>query len=560
MSQAKSIVSLRCVTARIVTCFVLALLVLTMVATMAVAADEPQVNEAATEYMVAMRDGVTLATNVYLPEGDGPFPVILTRTPYSKDGAFAFRWQQYTKTGYAYVIQDCRGTFRSEGNYRPFDDDKNDGFDTIKWIADQPWSNGKVGMSGASAMGITTLLAAIGNPEELVAGFVVVAPESFWEEASFINGVFKEADTTNWMRSQNALDQVAERKASLEDVAEQLEKDILPNRDQIDIPIYHLGGWYDIFATGTQGNFTYLQNQGQQGARGQQKLLMGPFGHGGLKGELRYRGGGGLLSAFKEEIRWFDYHLKGDDNGIMEEPAVTYYQMAAAKKGDLSDKNEYRTIDNWPPPSEETRLYLHDGGKLARQAPTQAGSSTTYPFDPKNPVPTVGGANLTLPIGPMDQREISGRSDYLRFETPELEEDLSIAGPVYAELVVSTDVPDTDFVVKLVDVYPDGYEALLMDAPYRCRYRNGRAPEKIAMMEPGKPTLLRIPLGGIANTFEAGHKLAVHVTSSNAPRFEVNRNTGEPIGVTDQEPRIANNTIHHGADHPSAIVLPVVEE
>ena len=521
--------------------------------------EKTRVIAGATEYMVPMRDGVKLATNVFLPEGEGPWPVILTRTPYSKDGTFAIRWRQYNKAGYAFVIQDCRGTFRSEGTYRPFEDEKNDGYDTIAWIADQPWCNGKVGMSGASAMGIATLLAAIAQPEHLKAAFVVVAPQSLWEEATFINGVFKEADTTNWMRSRGALDQVAERKASLEDLEQQRAQDILPNRDQINIPIYHVGGWYDIFSTGTQGNFTFLQNHGRPGALGQQKLLMGPFGHGKLEGELRYKKGGGLLSGFKYEIPWFDYHLKGVDNGIMEEPAVRYYQMAAARRGAFSKKNGWRTADNWPPPATATPFYLHGSRKLTSQAPSESVAATSYQFDPRNPVPTVGGPNLTLPLGPMDQRAIPDRQDYLRFETPTLEEDVSIAGPVYVDLYVSTDAPDTDFMVKLVDVYPDGYEALLLDAPFRTRYREGRAPEQIKMMPRGEPVRLRIPLGGTANTFEAGHKIAVHVTSSNAPRFEVNRNTGEPIGVAKQPPRVANNTIHHDADHPSAIVLPIVD-
>lgn len=540
-------------------CFVVLMLLVATATYAGESKSETKVVSGATESMVAMRDGVQLATNVFLPEGKGPWPVILTRTPYSKDGTFSFRWRQYNKKGYAFVIQDCRGTFRSQGKYRPFEDDRDDGYDTIGWIDKQPWCNGKIGLSGASAMGITSLLAAISNPEHLVAAFVVVAPQSLWEEATFMGGVFKEADTTNWMRSRGALDQVAERKASLEDLDQQRALDILNNRDQIDIPIYFVGGWYDIFSTGTQGNFTYLQNHGRPGARGRQKLLMGPFGHGRLEGELRYKGGGGILNALKDEIRWFDYHLKGTDNGIMEEPAVTYYQMAAARRKHFSKKNGPRTAENWPVPSTAMRLYLSGSHRLSKQAPSESHSSTSYRFDPNNPVPTVGGANLTLPLGPMDQRKIGEREDYLRYETPVLEQDVSIAGPVYVDLYVSTDVPDTDFMVKLVDVYPDGYEALLLDAPLRTRYREGREPGQIKMMQPGKTVKLHIPIGGTANTFEVGHKIALHITSSNAPRFEVNRNTGEPIGVENKKPRVATNTIHHDADHPTALVLPVVD-
>lgn len=511
------------------------------------------------EVMVPMRDGVKLATDVMLPKGDGPWPVVLMRTPYNKRGEFSMLQGRYLSAGYAYVVQDCRGRFASEGEYRPFEDDRNDGFDTVNWIAEQDWCNGKVGMTGASAMGITSMLCAMANPENLVAAYVVVTPESMWEEASFIGGVFKEADTTGWLKGQNAGHLVDERKKSLVDIKEERIMDLIHHRHKIDIPIYHVGGWYDIFAVGTQGNFTYLQNEGVEGARGQQKLMMGPFGHGGLKGGLRYRGGGGLLGALQEEIRWFDYHLKGEDNGIMDEPPVKYYQMASAKKREESDKNEWKTAENWPPEATETRYYLHSGGELTASPTEATDAKTTYAFDPENPVPTVGGQNLTLDIGPLDQREIGDRPDYLRFQTPELEEDVTIRGPVWVDLYVSTDAPDTDFMVKLVDVYPDGYEALLMDAPIRCRYREGRRPKQIKMMEPGEPTRIRLNVGSTANTFEAGHRIALHVTSSNSPRFEVNPNTGEPIGEENKPPQVANNTIHHDTEHPTALVLPVVE-
>lgn len=514
----------------------------------------------ATETMVPMRDGVKLATNVYLPKGDGPFPVVLTRTPYGKDAGLSLASDRYLKAGYVYVVQDCRGKFASEGEYKTFENDRDDGFDTVEWVAKQPWCNGQVGMSGASAMGITSLLAAISRPEALKCAYVIVAPESFWTEATFIGGVFKEADTTGWLKGQGVADQIPARRASLADPKLETEQDIYLFRDQIKIPIYHVGGWYDIFSVGTQGNFSYLQNHGVEGARGRQKLMMGPFGHGTLKGDLKYDGGGGILNALADELRWFDHHLKGIDNGIATEPAVKYYQMASARRKAFSPKNGWRTAANWPIASRATRYYLHADRSLSTEGPTVSDSSTTYEFDPQNPVKTVGGANLTIPLGPLDQREIGDRADYLRFQTPVLEQDVTIAGPVELELVASTDGPDTDFVVKLVDVYPDGYEALLLDQPLRARYRAGHRPEQVQMMTPGKPTKMTIKLGGTANTFEAGHRIAVHVTSSNHPRFEVNPNTGEAPGKNDLPPRAAQNTIHHDGAHPTALVLPVVAE
>ena len=166
----------------------------------------------ATEEMVPMRDGVKLATNVYLPKGEGPFHVVLTRTPYGKDAGLSLASNRYLKQDYAYVVQDCRGRFASEGEYKTFENDRDDGFDTITWIAKQPWCNGKVGMSGASAMGITSLLAAISQPEALKCAYVIVAPESFWTEATFIGGVFKEADTTGWLKSQGVADTIPARR------------------------------------------------------------------------------------------------------------------------------------------------------------------------------------------------------------------------------------------------------------------------------------------------------------------------------------------------------------
>ncbi|HVS13782.1 MAG TPA: CocE/NonD family hydrolase [Thermoanaerobaculia bacterium] len=521
---------------------------------------ELEIAAGAVEHLVAMRDGVRLATNVFLPEGDGPWPAIVTRTPYGKDGRFGAGAARYTGAGYAYVAQDTRGKFRSEGIYRPFETDREDGYDTIEWIAAQPWSNGKVGITGASAMGITGNYAAAADPPHLVAAFVVVAPHSMLNESTFIGGIFKEADVGNWMRRQGAGDQVAERKRTvlLDDYWKGRDLPFL--LDEIDIPIYNLGGWYDLFSNGNVSNFVYLQYQGAEGARGNQKLFMGPFGHGQLAGDLEYPNGGGLMQVFEKELRWFDYWLKGEGNGIMDEPAVEYYQMAAARAGSPSAKNGYQTLDAWPPPSEATSFYLTPSKTLSTSPPPANDAATTYTFDPADPVPTVGGANLTLPIGPLDQREIGARDDYLRFESAPLVADLSVAGRVAVELWVSSDAPDTDFMVKLVDVYPDGYEALILDGALRARYRNGRRPEDVARMEPGRPEKLTIDLWSTANVFEAGHKVALHVTSSSFPRFEVNPNTGHAPGTEERVPRQARNTVHHDATHPSALILPVIAE
>jgi uncharacterized protein len=204
------------------------------------------------------------------------------------------------------------------------------------------------------------------------------------------------------------------------------------------------------------------------------------------------------------------------------------------------------------------RYYLAPGRALSTEPPTSRASKTSYRFDPRNPVKTFGGSNLTFERGPMDQRAVGRRPDYLRFETPALEKDVAIAGQVKVELWGATDGLDTDFHAKLVDVYPDGYEALVLDAPIRTRYRKGFATDDVAMMTPNAPEALVIDLWPTAITFEKGHKIALHITSSNHPRFEVNPNTGEPPGQATLKPRVAVNSIHHDVAHPSALVLPVV--
>ena len=286
------------------------------------------------EAMVPMRDGVRLATSIYLPAGAGPWPAILARTPYSRVRSGAQSSARYNDGGFAWVIQDQRGRFDSEGEYRPHEVEMEDGYDTVEWMAAQPWSDGKVGMTGASALGIAANLAAAAAPPHLAAAYVVVAPHSLFYEGRFIGGIFKEADTGNWMRGQGVGDAevVAYRKRVLLD--QRWESTDLPfHLDDVRIPIFNVGGWYDLFSSGNIDNFRYLQEWGREGARGRQKLLMGAFGHGAIQGDLEYPDAGSLRGREGDELRWFDYWLKGIDNGIMDEPAVTYYQMAAARKG-----------------------------------------------------------------------------------------------------------------------------------------------------------------------------------------------------------------------------------
>lgn len=510
--------------------------------------------------MVPMRDGVNLATNIYLPEGDGPWPTVLTRTPYNKNGADRTA-ARYTENGYALVAQDVRGRYASEGVDQPFEVDMPDGYDTIEWIAAQNFSNGKIGIFGTSAPGITSNLAAAANPPHLTAAYVTVAPDSIFYRSRFIGGVFKESHSGGWLRGQG----ISEERIAAYKARAVLDKgwrdtDFLFHRQNVEIPIYNVGGWHDIYAEGSLYNYLYLQNDGNEKARGKQKLSMGAFGHGAIQGDLSYPGGGLISGDIEQQMRWWDYWLKGEDNGIMDEPPVSIYMMASARKDAQSAKNRVIQLDTWPPKHEQTRFYLQPGMSITTSAPTARSASTTYVFDPENPVPTVGGQNLGSDVGPRDQREIGERQDYLRFQTPMLEQDIVVAGHIDMELFVSTDALDTDFVVKLVDIYPDGYEALILDYPIRARFRDGQEPGDAKMMTPGKIEKLLINMWSTAQTFEAGHRIGVHVSSSNYPRFAVNPNNGAPLDDLGTPAKVADNTIYFDAEHPSAIILPIVTE
>ena len=529
----------------------------------AVTAAKPvKIAAGATEVVAEMRDGVKLAGNLYLPAGEGPFPCIVQRTPYGKDAMFASPAgaKKYTDGGYAYLVQDVRGKGRSDGFYQAFINDAFDGHDTVEWMAKQDWCNGSIGITGASAMGYTSLLAATMNPPHLRAAYVVVAPSTRLTGA-YIGGAFKQKDSGDWSRGQGVAEDVIAQSAINYPASSYWDRtEIAEQRKYIDIPIFQYGGWFDIFNEGNVRNFMYLQHQGAKGARGNQKLEMGPFGHGPLSGDMQYPNGGGIGNAqggTDSEMRWWDYWLKGVDNGIMNEPPVKAYMMASARKGAVSEKNRWMTFGDWPPAPAMMTYYLGADGSLSTRKPEKASSLKAYAFDPKNPVKTIGGANLTFDRGPMDQRPIGTRPDYLRFQTQPLEKDVVIAGAVTMDLWASTDGPDTDFVVKLVDVYPDGYEAIILDSAIRTRYRNGRMPDQIEMMTPGAPEKLTIDLWDTALTFEKGHRIAVHVTSSNSPRIDVNPNTGGNPGK-DAKTRVARNTIYMDAPRPSAIQLPIL--
>lgn len=510
--------------------------------------------EAAT---VPMRDGIPLAADLYFPpDTTGPWPAVLMRTPYNKQG-LRDSSRSYTENGFVFVAQDCRGRFGSEGDYVPFRTDREDGYDTVEWIAAQPWCDGNVGVAGGSAGGITALQCAMSAPPHLKAAYVIVAPTSWRREALWMGGIYRKRMIDGWMSMQGATESRKDwtRRAIYDPYFDYMEVDLA--FDRIEVPVWHLGGWFDIFQQGTLDAFTGMESGGGEGARGRQKLTMAALAHGPLGSRWKdYPDGGGSLGA--GEVRWFERWLKGIENGVDTEPPVRWFLMGDPEAGDAPG-NFWVASDSWPPPAEETAWYLHPGGGLS-PVPPAAGEAeepaSEYLYDPENPAPTVGGANLILDRGPMDQREIGERPDYLRFAGEPLDAPVTVAGRVRASLFVRTDAPDTDFIVKLIDVFPDGYEAVLLDAGLRLRYREGL--DQVLTARPDEVYEIGIDLWSTAYVFAAGHRIGVHVTSSSDPRFDPNPNTGKPLRA-DDETRPARNAILHDAERPSRLLLPVAD-
>jgi predicted acyl esterase len=508
--------------------------------------------------MVPMADGVKLATDVWLPEGDGPWPVAFARTPYNKDG---LKGDPFNANGVVVVAQDVRGRFASEGEARPFFADgwgeHKDGLDTAKWIVAQKWCNGKIATFGGSAVGITQYLLAGTDPPGLVACYPVVACASLYNGAFFQGGVFRKSMIEGWYKLAQWPDYAMEE-PSQHPCYDDLWKtvDLRTRAEFVKVPMMHVGGWNDIFTQGTIDAFTALQTRGGEGARGRQHLVMGPWTHGVRQtkvGELTYPDNAKWPEGAPDEGKWMATFLAGDGSEADRLPTVWYYVMGAVGE-EGAPGNEWRTADAWPPPAQETRLYFGGGNTLAPVA--EAAMQYTFTYDPKDPVKTIGGRNLVLPAGSFDQREVESRRDVLVFSTEPLQEPLEVTGQVTVRLFASSSAKDTDFTAKLTDVYPDGRSMLVADGILRARFREGF--DREVLMEPGKVYRFDIDLQSTSLIFNRGHRIRVAISSSNAPRFEPNPNTGDPWRANDRTV-VAEQTVWTGDGKPSCVVLPVVK-
>ena len=549
-----------------------------------------------------MRDGTELRADLYLPEGDGPFPVILERTPYNKDRSSEVQVDApafFASRGYGVVIQDVRGRFQSDGHFRPFHDDgwgpNRDGYDTVAWIAAQPWCDGQVGTFGGSYSGATQYRLAPTRPPHLKTMVVRESSADYHAEWVYRGGAYELAfmflwtlGVTNNNLAQLAAGEVYSRHAGiLEKALAETESwlnhqplstmplfeglsdwytdflaqpndgpfwwqwNIARQHDQIDVPIYHVGGWFDIFLNGTIKNYMGLRAKARTAeARQGQHLIIGPWIHApaqiglSVQGEVDF--GPQAAQDFNAmRLPWYDYWLKGIDNGVMDEPPVKLFVMG---------ENAWRTAEDYPLPNTDyTDWYFHAGGELNLNPPQAAESPDSYLYDPADPVPTQGGNTLYIPGGAVDQRPIEDRC--LTYTSQPLSEDLTIIGPVKCILEAMSSAPDTDWVVRLTDVHPDGYSRLLCDGILRARYRQSETDP--TLLTPNQVYQFEVDLWATANTFKAGHRIRVAVTSSCFPRFDRNLNTGGPFGgeVIGQT---ALNTVFHDVLRPSRIVLPVI--
>lgn len=566
-----------------------------------------------------MRDGVTLRADIYRPKSEGMFPVLLERTPYNKNflplSTLTMDPIAAAEAGYVVVIQDVRGRFQSEGApFYMYKNEFNDGYDSVEWAATLPYSDGNVGMFGASYMGATQWQAAVMEPPHLKAIFPVT-----WATDAYLfrGGAFELGLANYWTINSIGPDAVLKGKAGESDVMQDfmgLVKEIdnmdeayghLPIKDapwlqlgnhfakfyeeiidhdlydefhqnisvkvkgdNINIPAFCIAGWYDLLLGQDLDHYKNLIEKGKsQEVKNNIKLMIGPWAHASFAnvvGDLNFGlATSGLLLELKQDLtklhlQWFDYWLKGIDNGIHDEAPVKLFVMG---------ENKWREEQEWPPArTQYIPYYLHSNGN----ANTRFGDGTLsikppayeepdqYIYNPIDPVPTNGGNILMTSDyvkGPLDQSQIEERKDILVYSTEKLDRDIEVTGHVRVKLYASSSAPDTDFVARLIDVHPDGRAYNIADGIIRARFRN--EDEEPSFIKPGEVYEYNIDLLATSNLFKKGHKIRIEVTSSNFPRYDLNPNTGKLSKESDKLVT-ATQTIFHNEKYPSQIILPII--
>jgi len=531
---------------------------------------------------VQMRDGVELATDVYLPEADGKFPTLFVRDMYS-NGTTAVR-QRYAKfataNGYAFVFQSVRGRYDSGGNWYPYFQEINDGDDALTWIAKQPWSNGKVGMFGSSYLASVQWLAALNRNPALVAIIPAMSPGNYYRDVAYPGGAFSLLSRARWgiglagsrTSTMFPVDWINEiDHLPIETLGASLGFDVRHFQDWLQHPSYdaywepinlekrasemivpalNIGGWYDVFLRSTIGSYkTMTTEAASETARSGQRLIIGPWPHGWNQstrtGDQEF-GEDSLIDIEPLYLEWFDYWMKGGPK-----------PGAAPIRIFVMGENVWRDEAEWPLARTTYQSYfLHSDGSLSPESPSPDDRPKTYEYDPADPVPTLGG-NIMEPSlrGPYDQSPLDGRDDVLRFTTSPFTERTEITGPIHAEIYAASTATDTDFMAKLVVVKPDGEAFNLVDGVIRARYRNGF--EEAKLIEPGRIYKYDIDLWATSYVLSPGDRLRVDITSSNFPRLARNLNSGAKFATT-TEMRVAHQTIYMAEKYPSRIVLPII--
>jgi putative CocE/NonD family hydrolase len=547
---------------------------------------------------VKMRDGVELATDIYRPQSEGKFPVLLERTPYDRTSESGMA-NELAGHGYVVVLQDTRGRYDSGGDFYPFRDESQDGYDTVEWAAQLKYSNGKVGMFGGSYEGATQMLAAMARPPHLLAIFPYVTGSEYYDGWTYQSGVLMQWFTSSWTsilavetlrrQAENGMDpREWVKRLPLEDypvlkppppttLAPYFHDWIEHERNdsywqrwrvsdhyrEMNVQGLHAAGWHDLFLKGSIRNYTGLHADAPTAAaRAGQRLLIGPWGHAptspeGKMGDVVF-GKNAVLDMTGTALKWFDHTLKGIQNEYASASPVRLFIM-----GD----NVWRDEQEFPlARTRYTKYYLHsskgangvEGDGELDTTPPAAERADQFNYDPDKPVPTIGGrlcCGDVLSPGPFDQRPNEARPDVLIFSTSRLEQDLEVTGFITVELYAASSAVDTDFTALLADVDANGYARFITDGIVRARYRETTVrPDKLL---PGKIYKYAIDLWATSNVFKAGHRLRLYISSSNFPRFNRNLNTGDQM-LGSSRFLTAHQTIYHDAGNRSALVLPII--
>ena len=517
---------------------------------------------------IPMSDNKKLAADIYIPQGWTSGPVILVQTPYNRLWyrliGLPLVGTNINSSNYAFVIVDWRGFYGSTAaNYSGAPTRGEDGYDVVEWIAAQSWSNGKVGTWGPSALGRVQFMTAKENPPHLTCICPLVAGPQYSYQEYFPNGCYR----TEYVEQLDGLGFGMSTMLLQNQVYNNFWQFIVepPNfyPTQIQVPALMIGGWYDHNIEVMLEFYNAIRAQSPLAVRDQHRLLMGPWAHGGngsatvgsgQQGQLFYPNAVGWNDSLA--LMFFDYHLRSQTNGWNNTPFVQYYNMG---------QNVWTSSPTWPPSGiSNLTYYFQSDSSMTSSAPASSSGSLSFSYDPTNPSPTVGGPTLRADLdqGPYDQAlVVESRNDVLRFTTAPLASNINVSGNVVVTLKVSSDRYDTDFCVRLCDVYPDGRSMLVNDGVYRMRFRNGFTANDTAALVPNQVYTVNIELPATSHTFLQGHRIRMDVTSSNYPRFNRNMNTNGPMypftnGDTLINPLVANNTVYTNSINSSSITLP----